>query len=297
MYELIPVSRHDWYIDCPAKIGLVQTGDKEVILIDSGSDKDAAKKVLRHIDANGWKLTAIFATHSHADHIGGCKLLQDRTGCTVYAPGLDAVYTNHPELEAMTLWGGKPFKDLANKFLMAQPCRAETLTREVLPEGMEMIPLPGHCFDMVGYRTKDGNVFLGDCVSSEETLRKYGIGYLWDPGAGLAALEQVKTLRAERFIPAHAPVTEDIIPLAERNIAAIEDTAQKLLEILSTPVTFEDALAQIFAAYGLTMNAQQYVLIGSTLRSYLSWLHSQGKAAFRFENNRMLWQQVMHEQL
>ena len=47
MYELIQVSEHDFYIDCPAKIGLIRTGDREVVLIDSGNDKDAGKKVYR----------------------------------------------------------------------------------------------------------------------------------------------------------------------------------------------------------------------------------------------------------
>ena len=292
MYELIALSEHDYYIDCPAKIGLVLTGFGNVVAIDSGSDKDAAKKVLRHIDANGWHLSAVLVTHSHADHIGGCKLMQDRTGCHVYAPGLEAAYTSHPELEAMTLWGGMPFKDLKSKFLMAQPCHAEPLTADVLPEGMEMLPLAGHCFDMVGFRTADGNVFLADCLSSEETLQKYGIGYLWNPGAYLATLEQVKTMQAAKFIPAHAQVTEDIAPLAQRNIDAVNGTVQKLLDILAQPVSFEDALQQLFDAYGLTMNAQQYALIGSTLRSFLSWLHGEGKAVFTFENNRMLWSAV-----
>lgn len=71
MYELIQVSEHDYYIDCPAKMGLVRVGDREVVAIDSGSDKDAAKKLLRHVEARGWKLTAVYNTHSHADHIGG----------------------------------------------------------------------------------------------------------------------------------------------------------------------------------------------------------------------------------
>lgn len=41
MYELIQVSEHNYYIQCPAKIGLVKLNDTEVCLIDSGSDKDA----------------------------------------------------------------------------------------------------------------------------------------------------------------------------------------------------------------------------------------------------------------
>ena len=44
MYELIQLTEHDYYIDCPAKIGLVKTGDDEAVLIDSGSDKDAGKR-------------------------------------------------------------------------------------------------------------------------------------------------------------------------------------------------------------------------------------------------------------
>lgn len=289
MYELIPLSEHDYYIECPAKIGLVRIGQKEVVAIDSGSDKDAAKKVLKHIEANGWHLKAVYNTHSHADHIGGNKLLQDRTGCRVFAPGLEAAYTNSPELESMTLYGGFPFKELKSKFLLAQPSRAELLTAEVLPEGMEIIPLPGHSFDMVGFRTPDNNVFLADCVSSVETLSKYGIGYLWDVQKYLDTLELVGRLQAENFIPSHAPVTRDIGPLALRNREAVLDVEAKLLEFCAESLSFEQLLQKTFDAYGLTMNAQQYALIGSTLRSYLSWLYGRGLIGYSFENNRMLW--------
>ena len=71
MYELIRLTEHDYYIDCPAKIGLVRVNETEAVAIDSGSDKDAGKKVLRILESQGWKLTAILNTHSHADHIGG----------------------------------------------------------------------------------------------------------------------------------------------------------------------------------------------------------------------------------
>ena len=110
MYELIRLSEHDYYVDCPAKIGLVDLGDGSFAAVDSGSDKDAGKKVLRILEANGWKLSAIYATHSHADHIGGCRLLQDRTGCKVYAAGMEAAFTNFPLLEPMNLYGGYPMK-------------------------------------------------------------------------------------------------------------------------------------------------------------------------------------------
>ena len=56
MYELIPVTPHCYYIQSPAKIGLVELGEGEVCLIDSGNDKDAGRRVRKVLDANGWKL-------------------------------------------------------------------------------------------------------------------------------------------------------------------------------------------------------------------------------------------------
>lgn len=289
MYELVKLSEHDYYVDCPAKIGLVDLGNGNFAAIDSGSDKDAGKKVLRILEANGWKLSTIYATHSHADHIGGCRLLQDRTGCRVYAAGMEAAFTNFPLLEPMDLYGGYPMKELHHKFLLAQECKAETLTAEALPTDWELIELPGHSFDMVGFKTPDGNIFLADCVSSAETLEKYGIGYLWSVGEARETLVKIKALTAKQFIPAHAPVVSDIVPLAEKNREAIEEAAKRIMNFCLEPIAFDDLLKKVFDSYGLSMSIQQYVLIGSTVRSYLAWLCDEGKAEFLIKDNKMLW--------
>ena len=93
MYELIQVSEQSYYIQSPAKIGLVKLNKQDVCLIDSGNDKDAGRKVRQLLEANGWRLTAIYNTHSNADHIGGNKYLQGQTGCMIYAPGIDCAFT------------------------------------------------------------------------------------------------------------------------------------------------------------------------------------------------------------
>lgn len=139
MYELIQAGEKTYYINCPAKMGLYRLNDSEVCLIDSGNDKDAGKKVLKILEAGGWKLKMVINTHSHADHIGGNSLLAQRTGCSVYTAGPDLAFTQYPVLEPSFLYGGYPFKELRNKFLMAQPSGALPLTPEVLPEGLEMM--------------------------------------------------------------------------------------------------------------------------------------------------------------
>ena len=292
MYELIQVSEQSYYIQSPAKIGLVKLNEQDVCLIDSGNDKDAGRKVRQLLNANGWRLTAIYNTHSNADHIGGNKYLQGQTGCKIYAPGIDCAFTRHPVLEPSFLYGGYPCKELRHKFLMAQESDAQELTQESLPEGFEIIPLPGHFFDMVGFRTPDDVVYLADCLSSRETLDKYQIGFIYDVAAYLKTLEMVKSLRAKMFIPAHAAASEDIADLAQYNIDKVLEIADKIIGICQEPLCFEAILQKLFADYGLTMNFEQYVLVGSTVRSYLAWLKDTGRLNGLFENNMLLWQRV-----
>ena len=292
MFELTQVSENTYYIQSPAKIGLVKLNGTEVCFIDSGNDKDAGRKLRQILDANKWKLRAIYHTHSNADHIGGSKYLQAQTGCRVFAPGIEQAFTRWPLLEPSFLYGGYPCRELRHKFLMAQESAAEELTPDKLPEGFSMLPLPGHFFDMVGFRTPDDVVFLADCLSSRETLEKYRVGFLYDVAAYLKTLETVKTLDAKLFIPSHAAPTEDIAPLAQYNIDTVLEIAETVRTLCAEPQCFERLLQKLFAAYGLQMSFEQYVLVGSTLRSYLSWLKDKGEVTARFEDNLLLWQRA-----
>ena len=292
MYELVQVSPRCYYLQSPAKVGLVRLNDRDVCLIDSGSDKDAGRKVRQLLDANGWRLTAIYNTHSNADHIGGNKYLQSQTGCKIYAPGIDCAFTRYPELEPAFLYGGYPFRELRHKFLMAQESDALPLTPQDLPEGFSLLPLPGHFFHMVGFRAPDGVVYLADCLSSEETLEKYQIGFVYDLAAYLDTLEMVKTLQASFFVPAHAPATREIAPLAQYNIQKVHQVAQAILDLCAQPLPFEALLQKLFTQLGLTMTFQQYVLVGSTVRSYLAWLKDTGRLSARFEDNLLLWERA-----
>lgn len=289
MYELVPITDRCSYIQSPAKIGLIRLGGSDVCLIDSGNDKDAGRKVRQLLDANGWKLTAIYNTHANADHIGGNRYLQSQTGCRIFAPGIDCGMTRYPILEPSFLYGGYPCKDLRHKFLLAQESDAELLTDAALPEGFSAIPLPGHFFDMVGFRTPDDVVFLADCLSSRETLEKYRISFIYDVAAYIKTLETVKTMQARVFVPSHAAVTEDIAELAQVNIDQVLEIADRIVALCAEPLCFEVLLQKLFREYGLMMNFEQYVLVGSTVRSYLSWLKDTGRITAVFEDSMLLW--------
>jgi glyoxylase-like metal-dependent hydrolase (beta-lactamase superfamily II) len=292
MYELKQVGPDSYYIDCPAKIGVYAADPERVVLVDSGNDKDAGRKVLKVLAGQGWKLSAIVNTHSNADHIGGNRYLATQTGCRIFAGGIEGDFTRHPILEPSFLYGGYPPQALRHKFLMAQESDALEFSHPDFPRALEIIPLPGHFFDMVGFSTPDDTVFLADCVSSAATLDKYGIPFLYDVRGYLDTLDTVEALPGRVFVPAHADVTEDIAPLARLNRDKVLAAAETILGLCAAPATFEAVLRGVFSAYGLTMTMEQYALVGSTVRSFLAWLSDEGKLTASFADNTLLWQRV-----
>ena len=292
MYELYQVGENTFYIDCPAKMGVYRVAPDEAVLIDSGNDREAGKKVLKIFDAQGWRLKAIYNTHSNADHIGGNRLLADRTGCAVYGAEIENAFTRDPVLEPSFLFGGYPPKELRSKFLMAQPSSPQPLTPETLPPGMSSFSLPGHFFGMVGFATDDGVCFLADCLSGENILEKYHISFIYDVAAYLETLDRVEKMQARMFVPAHAPAAADIGPVVRANREKVCEVAARITALCRAPQTFEEVLRQVFQSYDLKMDFAQYALVGSTVKSYLAWLHDTGKIQARFEDGRLLWQAV-----
>ena len=145
---------------------------------------------------------------------------------------------------------------------------------------------------MIGLRTPDDVVFLADCLSSQATLDKYQISYVYDVAAYLDTLERVKEMRAALFVPAHADATDNIAPLAQYNIDKVNEIAGHILDFCAAPHTFEEVLQHLFTNYDLAITFEQYALVGSTVRNYLSWLLDSEKLSANFADNRLLWQRV-----
>ncbi len=123
----------------------------------------------------------------------------------------------------------------------------------------------------------------------ENTIQKYHISFNYDVEAYFETLDFVENLEGKLFIPAHAEAVEDIRPLVALNRAKALEILDKLLEICRTPLPFEQVLKRVFEQYGLTMDANQYVLVGSTIRSYLSYLADREKVEPFVEDNMLLW--------
>ncbi len=292
MYELIQVGKKTYYIACPAKVGIYLLDGQSVCLIDSGSDKEAAKKVYKVLQEQNWNIAMIINTHSHADHIGGNAFFQEKTNCPIYCSGTDRMFVLHPELESSYLFGGFPNKDLRNKFLSAPKSNAQELADSAIPQGLEIVQLDGHAFSQVGIKTDDDIWFLGDAITTEDIIQKYHVVFLCDVEKTFQSLETIKTLKGKLFIPSHGLATNSVIDLADINISKMKEILDFLLHTCKQPMSSETIIKNVFDHYSLTMTFAQNVLVGSTIRSYLSYLYDKESIEVIFTENVLQWKTI-----
>lgn len=288
--ELIKVGEKTYYIKNPTNIGVYVIDNKNAYIIDSGNDKDAGKKIIKIIEEAGWTIKGIIVTHANADHIGGNKVIQDRLGVPIYAYKIEKCITENPILEPSFLYGGFPFKTIRNKFLLAKESVCTDIENN-LPEGLEFFTIRGHFFDMIGIKTSDDVYFLGDSLFSEETISKYHLFFIYDIREYLNTLDFIDTLDGKLYIPSHCNATENVSNLTMVNRNKIHEILDKIYNYCESERTFEEILKYIFDSYNLVMDVNQYVLVGSTIRSYLAYLFDEDKIIYTFNDNKMFWSQ------
>lgn len=286
--ELVKLGDKTYYIKNATNIGVYKIDDSNVYLIDSGNDKDAGKKILKIVEEQGWNIKGIITTHSNADHIGGNKIIQDRTDCKIYANNIEKCFTEYPILESAFLYGGYPFKNIRNKFLLAKESKVELIKNNLI-DGLEFFDLKGHFFDMIGVKTSDDVYFLADSLFSEKTITKYHLFFIYDVKEFINTLNYLSNLNGKIFIPSHIEATKDISDLIELNRNKVNEIIEKICTYCIYPKCFEEILKYIFEEYKLIMNENQYVLVGSTIRSYLSFLYDENRITYEFKDNKMLW--------
>lgn len=304
--SLIKLTEHIYILPIATNIGVIAFSEEkqtEIYLIDSGNDDEYAKVILKQLQASFSNplVKTIINTHSHADHCGGNEYIRKETGCTIWASDGEAGLMEHPDIETGLIWGGNPVKELKNSYFVAKPCKADKTfknneTFSIKDISVEVISLNGHYLDQTGFVITDTDgkkvCFAGDALSGRNVIKKYWIQYLFDEGKTKKSLERLSKVQADFYVPGHGNYVDSIDGIIELNEIALLETENMIIDELSSPKTTEQILKAVADRNGIRLGLSQYVLIGCTLRSYLSSLSDEGKIKYEISHNMMYWSAV-----
>jgi glyoxylase-like metal-dependent hydrolase (beta-lactamase superfamily II) len=292
--ELKQVTKNTYYIPGQTNLGLF-VEDNQAILIDSGNDESAGRKIYRLLEKEKWVLTKIINTHSNADHIGGNAYLQKKTGCDILSTAIESVWINEPYLESLLLWGAFPFKSLRNKFLQAQP---SMVTHIINAEGiidntlLQAFPLEGHFLQMIGVKTPDNVFFIADSLFSPDIITKYGLTVKTDIEKTFETYSFLAESSARFYVPSHAQPTENLNQLIRVNRDQTNLINEKIVGYCHKPLSREEIIARLVRDYQITLSSVQYVLLHITVSAHLSYLFDQQIVKPVFGKGRMLWENI-----
>ncbi|MBR0033362.1 MAG: MBL fold metallo-hydrolase [Treponema sp.] len=302
--NVLNLTEHISYIPFSTNIGFVHihgASSEDIYIIDTVNDDLKMQEIIDFIKTNFpcAVVKAVIDTHSHADHCGGNVILQKETGCEVWTSKGEASLMEYPSVETMLIWGSAPFHDLCSKFLLAKPCNANRILSdgEIVDLGMgisfQVVSLPGHYIDQIGILLTDSDgkkvFFLGDAVSGRNVIKRYWIQYLLDETKSKASLMKLSEIKSDFYVPGHGDVVRNIEGLSELNLLAMLETEEMILDVLKTPKTMEEILKEVTDRNKIRLGVFQYVLIGSTLRAYLTGLYEEKRITFAIEKNEMRW--------
>src|SRR5258708_27519257 len=119
-FEVVEIGQGIYHLQSGANSGLITQADR-AILIDTGLDDDAGRRIKKAIESLGVKLSAVIITHGHADHFGGTSYLRRNLPLfDVFAPPIEAAFIANPTLEGgMLSAGALPLDPFSGTFTRA----------------------------------------------------------------------------------------------------------------------------------------------------------------------------------
>lgn len=287
MKNLKQLGANTYVLESVSNVGFYIYNGNKLCLIDSGANDNDVKNIIEIIEENNWYLTTIINTHSHADHIAGNNVLQEKYHCNVYASDMELPFIKFPIMTASMFYGSNPYNELKNPFIMSKPSNVYSINNLSIP-GISIIDLNGHSPGMIGVFTSDDVLFVGDSYTSDKNLESYSLQYVFDVENYLKTLSFLKKQNFNFFVASHDIPRKNNVEIIDKNIENINKIISNILLLVSDEIIFEDLIAKIFSKYHIKINSTQYFLICSTIKAYLTFLHQNKLIKLDFADNHLI---------
>lgn len=290
---LIQVADGVYVLTGRTNVGVLAVNESECIVVDTGIDQDSGRRILNNVKRLNLNVRAVINTHSHADHIGGNKIIFERSGAGVYASALEKPFIELPTLEILYLYGAYPPVALRSHLVEAAGVPVKDIGDLVGDvRFLEVKHLPGHSLGMIGIGV-NGVFFSADAFFSAEILMKHRVPY------HLSAQEAYKTLEKlakevrdyNAVVPSHGEVLtgSDSAEVISKNIEAITSVKEAVIRNVRTGGTVDGLIKNVLQDLSVNIqNPVSYFLMRSALMSYVAWLLNEGFIELSVSNNELV---------
>lgn len=288
MFEVRHLKGNTYYFEAFTNVGIYRLDESRVVLIDGTDHKRMAKAVNNYLKAENLTVDTIICTHCHVDHICGNRDFYEKYGCRILSTEKEKPFIAQPDLEGTFYYNGVDTDKSRNPFFTVEPSVIETLTEENLPDGLEIIGLPGHSFDMIGVKTADGVFFAADSILSEKTWTEHKAPFFRNVNESIETLKKLKETEADIYVPSHnAPLT-DIKNLADYNISKLENLKETAYELCDT-VGFDEMFTAFLRKLSLSIRTEKYVNYSVMLKNLLQALVDDGKIKAVMDGDKFVY--------
>lgn len=175
---------------------IVQAGDGTAAVVDTG---DEAARLLQHLQSAGLRVTAVWLTHGHFDHIGAADALRAAFSCPIVALAAEAALLADPQKNLSSAFSKAPLSLTADTLL------ADGDTFAFGGETVGVLHTPGHTSGSCCYK-------LGKWLFTGDTLFDGSIGRAdfptGDPTALSLSLERLAAIPDDLCVlPGHGAAT------------------------------------------------------------------------------------------
>ena len=288
MFEIKRLTENTWYYQAYTNVGIHRINEKEVVLIDACDHPRMVKSLDRLLCEMGLTVNTVIDTHGHIDHICGNKYFKEKYASRILCSRDELPFVLMPDLSPKFYNVGLSVDRLRSPFFNTESVDAEVITPDNLPEGFEVIELPGHSFGMIGVRTPDDVVFLSDAVLSEFTWESHRLPFFHDVNKSFETFEMLRNLKAKLFLPSHCGVIEDISSLASYNLERLREKKRMVYELCENQ-SFEGLFELIVADQELDMRMHKYNMYAAMVRNLLQALIERDKIYTAWENGRVVY--------